>query len=53
MLCLGIDELTVLQLGTVEDGGVQLGIIHHAVHQLCPGEYRIVQISAGQIDILQ
>ena len=47
MLCLGIDELAVLDLGTVEDGSVQLDIIHHAVHELCTCEYRTVQIPAG------
>ena len=47
MLCLGIDDLAVLDLGTVEDGGVQLGIIHQAVHELCTCEYRAVQIPAG------
>ena len=52
-LCLGIDELAVLQPGTVEVGGIQLGIIHHAVYKFCTREYRTAQIAAGEVDTFE
>ena len=40
-------ELAVLDLGTIEDGSIQLDIIHQAVYELCACEHRAVQIAAG------